>query len=114
MPEGAVYVGRPTMWGNPFVVGGLVVVHADESEQGYDVELEGDLGMTPAQAVAGYRDLIQTRLTLFDGEEHEPETVAHVQGWVAALDQLRGRDLACWCPLDQPCHADVLLEVANR
>lgn len=27
--------------------------------------------------------------------------------------QLRGKDLACWCPLDQPCHADVLLELAN-
>ena len=27
--------------------------------------------------------------------------------------QLRGKNLACWCPLDQPCHADVLLEVAN-
>ena len=27
--------------------------------------------------------------------------------------QLRGKDLACWCPLDKPCHADVLLEVAN-
>jgi hypothetical protein len=27
--------------------------------------------------------------------------------------QLRGRDLGCWCPLDRPCHADVLLEVAN-
>lgn len=27
--------------------------------------------------------------------------------------ELGGRDLACWCPLDQPCHADVLLEVAN-
>lgn len=26
---------------------------------------------------------------------------------------LRGRDLACWCRLDQPCHADVLLEMAN-
>jgi len=26
---------------------------------------------------------------------------------------LRGKDLACWCPLDQPCHADVLLELAN-
>jgi hypothetical protein len=26
---------------------------------------------------------------------------------------LRGKDLACWCPLDQPCHADVLLEIAN-
>ncbi|HEY9371501.1 DUF4326 domain-containing protein [Streptomyces sp.] len=27
--------------------------------------------------------------------------------------ELAGRDLACWCPLDQPCHADVLLEIAN-
>jgi hypothetical protein len=27
---------------------------------------------------------------------------------------LRGHDLACWCPLDQLCHADVLLELANR
>ena len=31
--------------------------------------------------------------------------------WVAA--HLRGKNLACWCPLDQPCHADVLLELAN-
>lgn len=29
------------------------------------------------------------------------------------LDRLRGKNLACWCPLDQPCHADVLLELAN-
>ncbi|WP_245584702.1 DUF4326 domain-containing protein [Salipiger mucosus] len=27
---------------------------------------------------------------------------------------LRGRDLACWCPLDRPCHADILLELANK
>ena len=31
-----------------------------------------------------------------------------------ALLVVRGKDLVCWCPLDQPCHADVLLEVANR
>jgi hypothetical protein len=30
------------------------------------------------------------------------------------LDPLRGKNLACWCPLDQPCHADVLLEFANH
>ena len=30
-----------------------------------------------------------------------------------AMTELRGKDLACWCPLDQPCHADVLLEIAN-
>lgn len=28
--------------------------------------------------------------------------------------ELAGLDLACWCPLDQPCHADILLELANR
>ncbi len=27
--------------------------------------------------------------------------------------ELRGKDLACWCKPDQPCHADVLLEIAN-
>jgi Domain of unknown function (DUF4326) len=30
------------------------------------------------------------------------------------LAELAGRDLACWCPLDLPCHADVLLDLANR
>ncbi len=29
------------------------------------------------------------------------------------IKELKGKDLACWCPLDQPCHADILLEVAN-
>lgn len=30
-----------------------------------------------------------------------------------ARQELRGKNLACWCPLDGPCHADVLIEVAN-
>jgi hypothetical protein len=33
---------------------------------------------------------------------------------VASIPDLRGKNLACWCPLDAPCHADVLLELANR
>jgi hypothetical protein len=32
----------------------------------------------------------------------------------AARRELRGHDLACWCPLNQPCHADVLLKIANK
>lgn len=32
---------------------------------------------------------------------------------LAEVETLRGRDLACWCPLDGPCHADVLIELAN-
>ncbi len=31
----------------------------------------------------------------------------------ADVAELRGKDLACWCPLDQLCHAEMLLEVAN-
>ena len=27
---------------------------------------------------------------------------------------LKGKNLACWCPLDQPCHADILLAIANK
>jgi hypothetical protein len=39
----------------------------------------------------------------------------HAEGFdVATLQRdLAGHDLACWCPLDQPCHADVLLKIAN-
>lgn len=28
--------------------------------------------------------------------------------------ELKGKNLACWCALDKPCHADVLLEIANK
>jgi uncharacterized protein DUF4326 len=30
-----------------------------------------------------------------------------------ARAELAGRDLACWCPAELPCHADVLLAIAN-
>lgn len=30
------------------------------------------------------------------------------------ISELRGKDLCCWCPLDSPCHADVLIALANR
>lgn len=33
---------------------------------------------------------------------------------IGRIRSLRGKNLACWCPLDQPCHADVLLELANK
>jgi hypothetical protein len=54
---------------------------------------------TRAQAVAFYRrDLIAGKLRADAAD---------------ARSELRGHDLACWCPLDGPCHADVLLKVAN-
>jgi Domain of unknown function (DUF4326) len=45
---------------------------------------------------------------LTDGSDQLPFTASDV------VRELAGHDLACWCPLDVPCHADVLLDVANR
>ena len=60
----------------------------------------GDFGIrTAADAVKRYREWLDGRVV---GPEPPKDFSA-----------LRGKDLACWCPLDQPCHADVLIEIAN-
>lgn len=87
MPEGAVYVGRPGVFGNPYRVGGEIPGTGGDT---YDAE----------SATAMFR--LSAR-TFWGGEGWREEVRA----------ELAGRDLACWCPLDQPCHADVLLEIAN-
>lgn len=97
MPEGCVYVGRPTKWGNPFVVGEM-------QPWRHRRDLGGTIVTTAEQAVALYRQELIRELNRGDPASDR------------ALDmvlELRGKDLACFCPLDQPCHADVLLELAN-
>jgi hypothetical protein len=86
-PAGVIYVGRPTDWGNPWRVGGKA--HG---------------ALDPATAVARYEHALQTgELKGRDG-----------RALVDRLPELRGKDLGCWCDLDKPCHADVLLRYANR
>ena len=82
MPKGAVYVGRPTRWGNRWRV--------DEPlgrEFLWDAETVTEL----------YRLDITKR-----GYDDESDR----QRLAAFVEPLRGHDLVCWCPLDQPCHAD--------
>ena len=75
LPKNAVYVGRPTKWGNPY-------------------ELANHTRDTCLILYASW--LLSSMLA----DKH-------------FLDALRGKDLACWCPLDYRCHADVLLKVLN-
>ena len=43
------------------------------------------------------------------------ETLVYTGGFISEIKKkLKGKNLACWCPLDQPCHADVLLRIANN
>jgi hypothetical protein len=102
----AVVVARPSRWGNPFAVGTQV----DITISGPDGAI-ATIPITPDLAVACYRDLMQQRLTVFQVGDAEDES--YVAKWRAELEALRGRDLVCWCALDAPCHADVLLELAN-
>ena len=57
------------------------------------------VGYVPQENVL-LHDSVLNNVTLGD-----PELVE------AARDELEGYDLACWCPLDEPCHADVWLEI---
>jgi hypothetical protein len=94
MPEGTVYVGRPSRWGNPWVLHAEEIVIDTNRREDWWVSMDA-----PQFAVDSYRwDLANGNLAV---------TVEDVRR------ELAGRDLACWCPLDQPCHADVLLELAN-
>ena len=74
--------------------------------------------MTAADCVAEYRMLWESMADVEAGigemtpEELRLTGVSGIQ--VDLFADIRGHDLACWCPLDQPCHADVLLELANR
>ena len=84
MPAGAVYVGRPTKWGNPF----------QKSDH-----------FGPYTIVGLFTDYITGQLRCY---QEAPKLADQARA------ELRGKDLACWCPLDAPCHADVLLKIANE
>lgn len=97
MPEGAVYVGRPTRWGNPI------------SMYVYDARIPKGTVRPASEVVAKFRELIEAR----DGCSYKSDALPKGIRSEDIKRELRGKDLACWCPLDQPCHADVLLEIAN-
>lgn len=79
IPRDAVYVGRPSKWGNPYNMGRYG---------------------NRENVIKLYREELEYRL------KHNPKLQAEIDR------ELRGRDLVCWCaPL--PCHADILLELAN-
>lgn len=84
MPDNTVKVTRPGKWGNPFVAG-----------KTYRTVVGGNRMVNDAaHAVSLFR--------------------ACCWNVTEIKEALAGKNLACWCALDAPCHADVLLELANR
>lgn len=100
MPEGAVYVGRPTRFGNPYSTGDWPkwLRSPDSQVDAYRSAII-DILRPPSGA------LTMARLQDDFGERlPTPEQIM----------ALRGKDLVCWCKECDPCHADVLLELANK
>lgn len=116
MPAGVVFVGRPTRWGNPFRAHFGSVVGPDwfelkERHLARGINATGGTALysshsNPAAAVEHAVDLFRARLEVLERDKHDE--------YLEWLEPLRGHDLACWCPLDMPCHADLLLIAANR
>jgi hypothetical protein len=102
MPAGAVYVGRGSRYGNP-----------------WRVVKSGRFTLDGAPAWSGRGDWEINYPVVRDRSEAAQRACDCFRAWLQTpagqieLAPLRGRDLVCWCPLDQPCHADVLIEIAN-
>jgi hypothetical protein len=85
MPPNTMKVDRTTAFGNPF-------------------RSSDDFGRAAAVVAFKVWLLSPTLATPFLNER---------QRLISRLDELRGKNLGCWCPIGAPCHADVLLHIAN-
>lgn len=89
IPPDAIYVGRPSKWGNPFKIG------EQHPADGHRITRE--------ESIQLYKDNFATMSKAKDSDGKP----------ILNLVELWGKDLVCWCaPL--PCHADILLELANQ
>lgn len=101
LPPNAVMVSRPSRWGNPYRVDVFgrelaVDLFRNSMEGGWSPLLVAHL--SDATAAEAYRIHTEMRSRV---RHHD-------------VRELRGKDLACWCKAGDACHADVLIELANR
>lgn len=92
MPPDTIIVDRSTKWGNPFRVGP---------------------GRAQAYAVKLFEHMLNGYIAVSADPTME-EQEAYRSMLIRDLAELKGKNLACWCRPDQPCHADALLKLANR
>lgn len=102
MPENAVYVGRPTKWGNP--------IRIVQTDHGYFDLVRDNVGQIDFNTTArsAHRNATERFRNIVLKHPHLAQSAELIRA------ELAGKDLVCWCPLNLDCHADVLLEIANR
>lgn len=97
LPPNTVYVGRPSKWGNPYTVGMFPCGCRSIGECNHNIRRVS----TAKEAVECYK-------------YHITEILKNGINNGYDISELKGKNLACWCKLGEPCHADILLKLANR
>jgi hypothetical protein len=95
-PPNTVVVARPTKWGNPFTV----------REHGWETAVQWFANWL-TNTVDEHGRYVHGDTDYHGAESSTRPSVEEIR------QDLAGKNLACWCPLDRPCHADVLLAIAN-
>jgi len=130
----AVIVSRPGLFCNPWRAAPNAPISTDDTKRGPvgEVAVYDHRGIWTHYQTCPHAESVEAVVALFESwvrgngigglpsgltrdrlEDWRTSMVKRRERLLARLPSLHGRDLACWCPLDQPCHADVLLELAN-
>lgn len=106
-PENTQYVGRPTKFGNPFKL----------TEDGFIMALSTNRKildkwiMFTQEGGASQKDIIDLYKMWIEGKLHKKFTYLPKP---PNIEELKGKNLSCFCSLNVSCHVDVLLEKLNR
>lgn len=104
IPAGTVCIDRSTKWGNPYYIKKIT----DRSGTRFYVFDKDDLVLadfdTKTQAAEYAVELFETSVK----QRCDLRFVNEIKR------ELKGKDIACWCAEDAPCHGDILLEIANK
>lgn len=119
MPPNTIYVGRGTVWGNPYNVGQIGRVEyetmSDDQLRAFDFSVRD---VTINGQTIPCRPMPPNRIIAFEAPLTIEDVILlyhkHVRDNAIDVTPLRGKNLACWCPLHRRCHADVLLKLANQ
>ena len=98
MPENTVYVGRPSKWGNPFKVG------LNQNSFG-SIFNKKECDPNFYKKSADVKHCVS---------RFEPYIHYMIKSGQLNISELKGKNLACWCKIGEPCHADILLKLANK
>jgi hypothetical protein len=104
---GAKSVARPSLWGNPFVVGGYVI----DDDHGVPLPWTEAPPAEPSPGIRLVRDRADAVVLFIRWVPHVRDADSGLTYAELARRDLAGQSLACWCP-PGPCHADALLALA--